>query len=55
MKRRDIRLLSQEELREAVVAMGEKAFRSKQLEEWIWTKSASSFEEMSNLSKGFRS
>lgn len=54
MKRRDIRQLSQEELKDAVVAMGEKPFRSKQLAEWIWTKSAGSFEEMSNLSKGFR-
>ena len=54
MKRRDIRQLSQEQLKDAVVAMGEKPFRSKQLAEWIWTKSAGSFEEMSNLSKGFR-
>ena len=54
MKRRDIRLLSQVELKDAVVALGEKPFRAKQLEEWIWTKSAASFEEMSNLSKGFR-
>ena len=34
--------------------LGEKAFRAKQIEEWIWTKGASSFDEMSNLSKGFR-
>lgn len=34
--------------------MGEKAFRAKQLEEWIWSKAAGSFDEMSNLSKGFR-
>ena len=54
MKRRDIRQLSQEQLKDAVVAMGEKPFRTKQLAEWIWTKSAGSFEEMSNLSKGFR-
>jgi 23S rRNA (adenine2503-C2)-methyltransferase len=43
MKRRDIRLLSQVELKDAVVALGEKPFRAKQLEEWIWTKSAASF------------
>ena len=34
--------------------MGEKAFRAKQLEEWVWTKAAGSFEEMTNLSKSFR-
>ena len=34
--------------------MGEKPFRSKQLEEWIWTKSAQSFDEMTSLSKSFR-
>lgn len=50
----DIRLLSPSDLKEAVVKMGEKAFRAKQLEEWIWSKAAGSFDEMSNLSKGFR-
>lgn len=50
----DIRLLSPLELKEAVVNLGEKAFRAKQLEEWIWSKAAGSFDEMTNLSKGFR-
>ena len=36
------------------MGLGEKAFRAKQIEEWLWTKGAASFEEMSNLSKGFR-
>jgi len=51
---KDIRALSSEELIQAVVDLGEKPFRAKQLEEWVWTKSASSFDEMTNLSKKFR-
>jgi 23S rRNA (adenine2503-C2)-methyltransferase len=34
--------------------MGEKPFRAKQLEDWVWSKSAGSFEEMTSLSKAFR-
>ena len=34
--------------------MGEKKFRANQLWEWIWQKSARSFDEMTNLSKEFR-
>ena len=37
-----------------VVALGEKPFRAKQLEDWVWSKSAGSFEEMTSLSKTFR-
>lgn len=51
---KDIRELTSEELVEAVVSLNEKPFRAKQLEEWIWTKSASSFDEMTNLSIAFR-
>ena len=51
---KDIRLLNSEELRDAIVSMEEKPFRAKQLEEWIWSKSAGSFEEMTNLSSSFR-
>ena len=50
----DIRGLSSVELKEAIVDLGEKPFRAKQLEEWVWTKSASSFDEMTNLSLQFR-
>ncbi|PCJ81637.1 MAG: 23S rRNA (adenine(2503)-C(2))-methyltransferase RlmN [Bacteroidetes bacterium] len=50
---KDIRTLNREELKEAVVALGEKPFRAKQLEEWIWTKSAASFDDMKNLGKSF--
>lgn len=51
---KDIRSLTSEELKDAVIALGEKPFRAKQLEEWVWTKSAGSFDEMTNLSKTFR-
>ena len=54
MAKKDIRTLDSTALKEAILGLGEKGFRAKQIEEWIWTKGASSFEEMSNLSKGLR-
>ena len=50
----DIRTLSSEALRSALVEMGEKPFRSKQVEEWLWTHAAGSFEDMTSLGKGLR-
>ena len=52
--KRDIRLLSKEELEQQLVAAGEKKFRVNQIWQWIWQKNARSFEEMSNLSKDLR-
>jgi 23S rRNA (adenine2503-C2)-methyltransferase len=49
-----IRSLSQDELKNFFVQHGEKNFRAKQAWEWLWMKSARSFEEMSNLSKETR-
>jgi 23S rRNA (adenine2503-C2)-methyltransferase len=54
MDKKDIRLLSKEELTTLVVGWGEKSFRAKQIWEWLWVKSAHSFGEMSNLSKNLR-
>ena len=54
MAKQDIRTLTSGELKEVVVGLGEKAFRARQIEEWLWTKGVASFEQMSNLSKGFR-
>ncbi|MEC8361005.1 MAG: 23S rRNA (adenine(2503)-C(2))-methyltransferase RlmN, partial [Bacteroidota bacterium] len=51
----DIRSLSQAELTQALVEMGEKPFRTKQVSEWLWTHAAGSFEEMTSLGKGLRS
>ena len=54
-KRQDIRLLDKGNLEEILVGMGEKKFRANQVYEWLWKKSATSFEEMTNLSKELRS
>ncbi|MDC1395205.1 radical SAM protein [Bacteroidia bacterium] len=51
---KDIRSLSKEQLIAECEAMGEKKFRANQLWEWIWLKSARSFDEMTNLSLSFR-
>jgi 23S rRNA (adenine2503-C2)-methyltransferase len=50
----DIRTLSQEELTQFFESQGEKKFRAKQVMEWLWKKSATRFEEMTNLSAGTR-
>ncbi|MDQ0245633.1 23S rRNA (adenine2503-C2)-methyltransferase [Bacillus fengqiuensis] len=42
------------DLEEWVVQNGEKKFRGKQIYEWLYTKRATAFEEMSNLSKSLR-
>jgi 23S rRNA (adenine2503-C2)-methyltransferase len=50
----NVRNLSASELQTAIQELGEKAFRAKQIYEWLWKKNAGSFEEMSSLSKGLR-
>jgi 23S rRNA (adenine2503-C2)-methyltransferase len=50
----DIRSLSLEKLQQHFTEMGEKAFRAKQVYEWLWKKSCFSFDEMSNISKELR-
>ena len=50
----DIRKYGPDQIREAVTAMGEPAFRSTQIYEWLWQKSAGTFDEMTNLSKSLR-
>lgn len=49
-EKKDIRLVSKEELQNFLIAQGEKTFRSKQIDEWIWQKSVTSFAQMTNLS-----
>lgn len=49
-EKRDIRKLKQEELEQFFVSKGEKAFRAKQVYEWLWKKSAKDFDQMTNLS-----
>ena len=54
MDKKDILSLSLNELKIEMESIGEKAFRAKQVYEWLHTKLADSFEEMTNLSKGLR-
>ena len=54
MNKKDIRSLSLDELKIEMESIGEKAFRAKQVYEWLHTKLADSFEEMTNLSKDLR-
>ena len=42
------------ELTAELAAMGEKAFRAKQMYQWMHVKLAAGFEEMTNLSKSLR-
>ena len=53
-EKQDIRKLSVDQLKGWMAERGEKAFRAKQIYEWIWKKSASSFAEMTNLSLATR-
>lgn len=54
MEKKDIRELGLEDLVRFFVSIGESKFRAKQVYEWLWKKSAYSFDDMSNLSKGLR-
>ncbi|MCL4122409.1 UNVERIFIED_CONTAM: hypothetical protein GTU68_018145 [Idotea baltica] len=50
----DIRKLTKDEIKGLFISWGEPAFRAKQIYEWLWLKGATSFEEMTNLSKSLR-
>lgn len=52
--KKDIRSYSLQELTDLLKARGEAAFRAKQIYEWLWKKSAQSFDDMTNLSKTLR-
>lgn len=54
MEKKDIRAVSKELLREFFVTQGDKAFRGNQVYEWLWSKGAHSFEDMTNISKETR-
>ncbi|UGS23216.1 23S rRNA (adenine(2503)-C(2))-methyltransferase RlmN [Flavobacterium channae] len=53
-EKKDIRALSKEQLRNFFVANGDKAFRGNQVYEWLWSKRAHTFEDMTNVSKETR-
>ncbi|WP_297695791.1 23S rRNA (adenine(2503)-C(2))-methyltransferase RlmN [uncultured Eudoraea sp.] len=54
LKKKDIRALTKEQLREFFKSHGEQAFRGNQVYEWLWQKSAHSFDDMTNISKETR-
>ncbi len=53
-KKKDICSYTYEELAEEMKAAGEKAFRARQIYQWLHVKLADSFDEMTNLSKVLR-
>ncbi len=52
--KKDIRTLTRDDLRTFFVDQGDKAFRGNQVYEWLWQKSAHTFEDMTNVSKATR-
>ena len=52
--KRDIRALSKEQLRDFFVSQGDQSFRGNQVFEWLWSKGAHTFEDMTNISKATR-
>jgi 23S rRNA (adenine2503-C2)-methyltransferase len=54
IEKKDIRAVSKEQLRDFFVTHGDKSFRGNQVYEWLWSKGAHSFEDMTNLSKSTR-
>ncbi|MHA7830365.1 MAG: 23S rRNA (adenine(2503)-C(2))-methyltransferase RlmN [Flagellimonas sp.] len=54
IKKKDIRALTKEQLRNFFVEQGDKAFRGNQVYEWLWQKSAHDFDAMTNISKETR-
>ena len=52
--KKDIRALSKEELRSFFESIGDKPFRGNQVYQWLWSKGAHTFDQMTNLSKHTR-
>ncbi len=52
--KRDIRKLKTEDLKKFFTDHGDKPFRAIQVDEWLWKKSAKSFDQMTNLSVATR-
>ncbi|MCH2034545.1 MAG: 23S rRNA (adenine(2503)-C(2))-methyltransferase RlmN [Tenacibaculum sp.] len=53
-QKKDIRALTKDQLRDFFVENGDKAFRGNQVYEWLWSKAAHSFDDMTNISKSTR-
>lgn len=54
-RKKNIRELSEDELIQAILDLGEKKFRASQIIDWLWNKQVASFDEMQNVPKGLRS
>ena len=54
MDKKDIKSLTFSEMKKEMEGIGEKAFRAKQIYEWLHVKLVDSFDEMTNLSKALR-
>jgi len=54
LEKPNIRELEADNVSKLLVKKGEKAFRAKQVQEWLWKKGARSFDEMSNLAQPLR-
>ena len=50
----DVRALTHGQLSEALADLGQPPFRVRQIEEWVWEKGATSFDDMTNLPKPLR-
>lgn len=50
----DLRTLTRGQLSATLSELGQPSFRVKQIEEWIWEKGATSFDDMTNLPKALR-
>ena len=48
--KKDIRALSKEQLREFFISQGDMEFRGNQVYEWLWSKGAHKFDDMTNIS-----
>lgn len=53
-EKKNIRSVSLNDLSAFLTGIGEKAFRAKQIWQWIWQRGVTDFAEMTNLSKGTR-
>ncbi|AZQ64374.1 23S rRNA (adenine(2503)-C(2))-methyltransferase RlmN [Flammeovirga pectinis] len=53
-KKKDIRKMTPDQIKDFLTENGEKGFRAKQIQDWLWKSSAKSFDEMTNLSKKTR-
>jgi 23S rRNA (adenine2503-C2)-methyltransferase len=54
MQKINLKSLTKSELDDFIASLGEKPFRAGQIWSWLYNKGAVSFDDMSNLSKGFR-